>query len=157
LKARALALAKTTKFVEKRDAATLGGPEPASAATPHPPASALLQKPLILLNRKGQPHRIKRGTRWPARNRPRRSCIANWSALRKPSPKTTKRNPPTGVNINVVFTTEEANSPTAGMKIILMIARIVRGRSYRRISDERNVIWQTVRRDIDAIRSVTFK
>jgi hypothetical protein len=68
-----------------------------------------------------------------------------------------EKNPPTGVNINVVFTTEEANSPTAGMKIILMIARIVRGRSYRRISDERNVIWQTVRRDIDAIRSVTFK
>ena len=34
LKTRALALAKTTKFAEKRDAATLGGPEPASAATP---------------------------------------------------------------------------------------------------------------------------
>ena len=51
LKTRALALAKTTKFAEKRDAATLGGPEPASAATAPPTLLAWLQKRLVLLTR----------------------------------------------------------------------------------------------------------
>ena len=63
LKTRALALAKITKFAEKRDAATLGGPEPASAATPHQPLLARLQKPLILLGRNGHPDRIEHGIR----------------------------------------------------------------------------------------------
>jgi hypothetical protein len=38
-------------FAENRGAATLGGTEPASAATSHPPLLAWLQKALILLTR----------------------------------------------------------------------------------------------------------
>ena len=63
LKTRALALAKTTKFVEKRSAATLGGPEPASAATPHPKLLARLQKPLILLAQNRHSNPIEHGGR----------------------------------------------------------------------------------------------
>jgi hypothetical protein len=44
-----LAIKTRALFAEKRDAAPLGGPEPASAATPHPKLLAWPQKPLILL------------------------------------------------------------------------------------------------------------
>ena len=85
-KARALALAKTTKFAEKRDAATLGGPGPASAATPHPKLLAWPRKPLWSRH----PNRIQHGARQPAR----RNYIANWSALRKPTARSFYRTAP---------------------------------------------------------------
>src|SRR5262249_19286306 len=50
------------EFAENRGAATLGGPEPASAATPHPPLLASLQKPLIFIDSKS-PLKPDRGWR----------------------------------------------------------------------------------------------
>jgi hypothetical protein len=54
----ALALAKPTKFAEKRDAATLGALKLGSAATAPPTPLAWPQKPLILLGRNGHPNPI---------------------------------------------------------------------------------------------------
>ena len=77
----------------------LAGPSRLRPATPHPTPLAWLQKPLILLDRNGHPNPIGHGARQLARNCPRHNCIADWSALRKPSSKTTRKIAPIGVSM----------------------------------------------------------